>query len=116
MAQGKTLFFGSQALRRGAGLVKLLIMDLVAETTALLTMIVSAMVADRDAVRVTASPGPAGNVVFRVVVGPKDKGKVIGKQGRTARSLRIILSSIAKEHGKNYSLDVDGFSVGSEEN
>ena len=84
-------------------------MSIVTETAALLTQVVSAMVADRAAVKVTAAPGPAGNVVFRVVVGPKDKGKIIGKQGRTARSLRIVLSAIAKEHGANYSLDVDGF-------
>lgn len=91
-------------------------MDIVAETTELLTMIVSAMVADRESVRVTASPGPARNVLFRVIVGSQEKGKVIGKQGRTARSLRIILSAIAKEHGANYALDVDGLTMGTEEN
>ena len=83
-------------------------MDTVAETIALITMVVSAMVADRGAVRVTAIPAPGGLVIFDVNVGLKDKGKVIGKQGRTARSLRIILSAIAKEHGQNFSLDVNG--------
>ena len=82
-------------------------MRITSETAALLTLVVKAMVADPEAVRVTADPGPAGFTVFRVVVGPKDAGKVIGKQGRIARSLRIILSSIAKEHGQNFSLNVD---------
>ena len=90
-------------------------MHIADETMALLTLTVSAMVTDREAVRVTAAPGPAGIIVFRVVVAAEDKGKVIGKQGRTARSLRIILSAIAREHGANYSLNVEGFSLGPEE-
>lgn len=83
-------------------------MKTVVETTALLRMLVSAMVTDKGAVEVAATSGPTGLVLFTVIVGPKDRGKVIGKQGRIARSLRIILSSIAKEHGQNFSLDVNG--------
>jgi len=38
-------------------------------------------------------------------------GKLIGRQGRTARSLRIIIQAIAKEQGKNYQLDIDGVTI-----
>jgi predicted RNA-binding protein YlqC (UPF0109 family) len=40
-----------------------------------------------------------------------DTGKIIGRQGRTARSLRIVLQAIAKEHGQNYQLDINGMQV-----
>ncbi|MGI4826582.1 MAG: KH domain-containing protein [Janthinobacterium lividum] len=79
-----------------------------AEMSALLHLVVSAMVTDTTAVKGTAIPGPARLTVFSVIVGPRDKGKVIGKQGRTARSLRIVLNAIAKEHGQKFSLDVNG--------
>jgi predicted RNA-binding protein YlqC (UPF0109 family) len=36
-----------------------------------------------------------GCVVLDVLVGPTDAGKVIGKQGRTARSLRTILGAVS---------------------
>ena len=78
------------------------------ETGVLLTTIVSAIVAEKEAVRVTNAAGSGGEIIFRVVVAAKDRGKVIGKQGRTARSLRVVLSAIGKKSGQNYSLDVDG--------
>ena len=37
---------------------------------------------------------------------PADIPKVIGKQGRTARSLRIILSASAKKFDRNITLDI----------
>ena len=37
-----------------------------------------------------------------------DLGKVIGKQGRTARSLRIIAQAIGKEKGQDYQVDIGG--------
>jgi len=41
------------------------------------------------------------NTVFEVKVAESDMGKVIGKQGRVAKSIRNIMKSIAgKEHKK----------------
>jgi predicted RNA-binding protein YlqC (UPF0109 family) len=37
-----------------------------------------------------------------------DMGKLIGRQGRTARSLRIIVQAIGKEQGQDYQVDIDG--------
>lgn len=81
-----------------------------AEICALLSLVVREMVSDQDAVSVTPISSPAGFTVIRVSVAEgSDTGKVIGKQGRTARSLRIILSSIMKEHDlDNYQLDIKG--------
>ena len=47
----------------------------IAEMSALLHMVVSAMVTDRTAVKVTAVPGPARLTVFRVMVGRETRAK-----------------------------------------
>jgi predicted RNA-binding protein YlqC (UPF0109 family) len=39
-------------------------------------------------------------------VAPDDVGKIIGKQGRTVRSMRTILSAVGVGHHLRYSLDV----------
>ena len=41
------------------------------------------------------------SVVFEVKVAEEDMGKVIGKQGRLARSIRTVVKALAsKEHKK----------------
>ena len=88
----------------------------IVETQALLSLIVRAMVRDRDAVRVNAIAGPGSTTTFQVRVGGSEMGKLIGKQGRVARSLRILLNSIGKEHGNDIALDLverDGSASGS---
>ena len=41
-----------------------------------------------------------GRIVFKIKVDKREVGKLIGKQGRTAQSLRTILSAIAAKSGK----------------
>ncbi len=45
-------------------------------------------------------------VVIELRVDPKDLGKVIGKQGRIARALRTILSSMGRKINKRVVLEV----------
>lgn len=47
-----------------------------------------------------------GLVVFHVQVAKADIGKVIGKQGRTARSLRTLLGCRAMKDKMRYALDI----------
>ena len=43
----------------------------------------------------------ANSVLFEVKVAENDMGKVIGKQGRTAKSIRTVMKAVAaKEHKK----------------
>jgi predicted RNA-binding protein YlqC (UPF0109 family) len=58
----------------------------------LVTEIAKALVDDPQAVEVQAVARDE-NTVLRLRVASADVGKVIGKQGRTARSMRTILSS-----------------------
>jgi uncharacterized protein len=46
------------------------------------------------------------NTVLRLRVAPGDVGKVIGKQGRTARSVRTILGAVSMKLHHRYTLDI----------
>ena len=45
-------------------------------------------------------------VTLLLKVDPDDIGRVFGKQGRTARSLRVVLSSISSKTGVHFELDI----------
>ena len=47
-----------------------------------------------------------GGTVLRLHVSDSDIGKVIGKQGRTAHSLRTILSAVSTKYHHRYTLDI----------
>lgn len=47
-----------------------------------------------------------GGTALHLRVDPSDVGKVIGKQGRTARSLRTILSAVSVKLHHRYSLEI----------
>jgi predicted RNA-binding protein YlqC (UPF0109 family) len=79
-----------------------------AEVCALLSLLLRAMVDKPEEVAVRVAGNEGVIVVLQVECEEKDRGKLIGKQGRTARSLRIILASIAKTQGTQYRLDIDG--------
>ena len=44
--------------------------------------------------------------VLELTVAPDDLGKVIGRQGRTARAIRSILAAAASKAHRRYSLDI----------
>jgi predicted RNA-binding protein YlqC (UPF0109 family) len=46
------------------------------------------------------------NTVLKLRVAPEDVGKVIGKQGRTARSVRTILGAVSIKLHHRYTLDI----------
>jgi predicted RNA-binding protein YlqC (UPF0109 family) len=58
-----------------------------------------------EEVHVKEVPGDQGTVL-ELRVDPSDIGKVIGKQGRTARSIRTILSAASMKHNRRYTLEI----------
>ena len=44
--------------------------------------------------------------VIELEVAPDDLGKVIGRQGRTARAIRTLLSAAGQKTRRRYSLDI----------
>lgn len=67
--------------------------------------IARALVDDPTAVEVE-SVARDENTVLRLRVAPQDVGKVIGKQGRTARSMRTILGAVSMKLRHRYTLDI----------
>lgn len=47
-----------------------------------------------------------GGTLYRICTDPSDVGKIIGKQGRNARSIRIILKAVGMKLKQNLSLDI----------
>ncbi|HEX4022802.1 MAG TPA: KH domain-containing protein [Acidobacteriaceae bacterium] len=72
--------------------------DLIAE-------IARALVDVPDQVEVSSVASEAATVL-RLRVAPEDVGKVIGKQGRTARSLRTILGAVSMKLHHRYTLEI----------
>lgn len=71
----------------------------------LVVEIARALVDDPEAVAVEAVRHTE-NTVLRLRVAPSDVGKVIGKQGRTARSMRTILGAVSMKYHHRYTLDI----------
>ena len=68
------------------------------------------LVDNPDAVEV-AELSPAGGrrdrgVVLELQVAADDLGKVIGRQGRTARAMRTLLETRGDRRGERYELDI----------
>jgi len=68
--------------------------------------IARALVDSPEDVTVESVPEQDGGTVLRLHVAPSDVGKVIGKQGRTARSLRTILSAASMKVKHHFALDI----------
>ncbi len=79
--------------------------DVLAPTaTAVLTHVVSSIVDDPSLVQVDASES-RGKVRLEVRVGPGDLGRVIGRRGRTAQSIRTVVRAAATRD--DVDVDVD---------
>lgn len=48
------------------------------------------------------------NVDVTVLLKESDMGKVIGRQGKIAKSLRTIVSAASKKSGKRYNIEIKG--------
>jgi uncharacterized protein len=79
--------------------------DPVSEIRTLVIEIAQALVDDPAAVNVEVILDQ-DTAVLRLEVAPADVGKVIGKQGRTARSLRTILGAASMKHRRRFALDI----------
>jgi predicted RNA-binding protein YlqC (UPF0109 family) len=69
------------------------------------TTLIKLMVDHPEGVTVEAVPTEEGSSI-RISVDPSDIGKVIGKQGRTARSLRVIVTAMGMASKQRISLDI----------
>ena len=73
--------------------------------TELVETIARSLVDDPDSVEVQEVDGDRATVV-ELRVAPDDIGKVIGKDGRTAQSIRTLLTTAASKSGRRAHLDI----------
>jgi len=71
----------------------------------LVTMLAKSLVDNPDQVEVTEVAGEQ-TAVLELKVAPEDLGKIIGKQGKTAKAIRIILSAAAAKMRKRAVLEI----------
>lgn len=63
--------------------------------------IVKSLVEDKDAVKVSIEKGDNENIIY-VSVADDDLGRIIGKNGRIAQSIRVLVKSITSREKTKY--------------
>ena len=71
----------------------------------LLTYIIQSLVDNPDKVTVDER-NDRGTTVFEVRVADGDMGKVIGRQGRIVRQVRVLMKAVAQRQGKKVSVEI----------
>jgi len=71
----------------------------------MLLAVIRSLVDEVDKVELVRISGEEG-VAFQVRLAANDVAKLIGKDGRTARAIRCIISGIAMKNRRRYSLDI----------
>ena len=74
----------------------------------LIVTIARGLVEDKDAVNVSVDePDAEGVIVYHLHVAPDDMGRVIGKQGRISKALRVVMRSAAARENKRIAVEID---------
>ena len=71
----------------------------------LLTYIVQSLVDNPDKV-IVEEKMTSKETVFEVRVADGDMGKVIGRQGRIVRQIRVLMKAVAQRQGKKVSVEI----------
>jgi predicted RNA-binding protein YlqC (UPF0109 family) len=64
------------------------------------------LVDEPDSVRVDETTHD-NKVILKLHVAKSDLGKVIGKQGKTAKSMRVLLTAVAAKNNMSGQLEID---------
>jgi uncharacterized protein len=81
------------------------IMENLKDITEAVTTLIKLMVDRPENVTVECIPVDSG-ASLRVSVDPTDVGKIIGRQGRTARSLRVLVAAMGMATKQRLGLDI----------
>lgn len=73
----------------------------------LLLTVAKGLVENRDAVRVTVDEAnEEGVIVYHLLVADDDMGRVIGKQGRIAKAIRVVMRAAAMRDGAKVMVEI----------
>ena len=70
----------------------------------ILETIINTLVSNKVAVSINKIDGEQ-SVIFEVKVAEEDMGKIIGKQGAIAKSIRTIMKAVASKENKRVSIE-----------
>lgn len=74
----------------------------------LLKTVAEELVENKDAVSVTVDPeNEEGVIVYHLHVAESDMGRVIGKQGRIAKAIRVVMRAGAAKRGQKIMVEID---------
>lgn len=71
----------------------------------LVEFVAKSLVDDADAVHIRTHEREQATII-ELEVAPNDLGKVIGRQGRTARAIRTLLTAAGQKTRRRYILDI----------
>ena len=72
----------------------------------LIEYIAKSLASNPDEVKVTEISEEEGEVILRLAVAEDDKGKIIGRQGRVAQAMRVLLRVRAVKEDVRASLEI----------
>ena len=74
----------------------------------LLKTLAQGLVNDPDAVKVSVDErNEEGVVVYHLNVAADDMGRVIGKQGRIAKAIRVVMRAVATRNDEKIMVEID---------
>lgn len=74
----------------------------------LLIAVAQGLVDDKDSVTVSVDePNEEGVIVYHLHVADDDMGRVIGKQGRIAKAIRVVMRAAAARLGQKVMVEIN---------
>ena len=70
----------------------------------ILETIINTLVSNKEAVSINQIDGEQ-SIIFEVKVAEEDMGKIIGRQGSIAKSIRTIVKAVASKENKRVSIE-----------
>jgi len=72
----------------------------------LIEFIAKSLVENPDAVVISEEEGEEGSILIKLAAAQEDMGRIIGKQGRTAKAMRTLLNAKATRENKRATLQI----------
>lgn len=71
----------------------------------ILEVVIKSLVDNKDEVSINERTNDSKSICYEVKVARNDMGKVIGKQGKMAKSIRTIMKAIAQKEHKRVTVE-----------
>jgi len=72
----------------------------------LIEFIAKSLVENPEAITISEEENEDGSVLVKLAAAQEDMGRIIGKQGRTAKAMRTLLNAKATRESKRASLQI----------